>query len=81
MPRRFSVPLFEKLELDRGIVYEQGKRHKRNKKLCIPSFEQARSMESFVEATKAELDDLSDEFKKDSCSGSNGKDVDLYAEM
>ena len=42
LPRRFSVPLFETLELDKGLVYEQGTRHKRHKKLCIPSFEQAR---------------------------------------
>lgn len=88
LPRRFSVPLFETLELDRGIVYEQGERHKRNKKICIPSFEQARSMESFVEATKAELDDLSEEFRA-KAAGSNGavsstesnNKIDLYAEM
>ena len=55
LPRRFSVPLFEKLELDKGIVYEQGDRHKRNKRMCIPSFEQSQSMEYFVEAIKAEL--------------------------
>jgi hypothetical protein len=29
LPRRFSVPLFETLELDKGLVYEQGSRHKR----------------------------------------------------
>lgn len=74
LPRRFSVSLFEQLELDRGIVYEQGERHKRNKRLCIPSFEQGKSMESFVQATKVELDELSESLKK--------KDkIDLYAEM
>lgn len=76
LPRRFSVSLFEKLELDQGIVYEQGDRHKRNKKICIPSFEQARSMESFVEATKSELDDLSTEF-----FSQQGTTIDLYAAM
>ena len=74
LPRRFSVPLFETLELDRGIVYEQGDRHKRNKKICIPSFEQSQSMESFVEATKAELESLSEEFLQKT-------NIDLYAEM
>ena len=44
------MPLFAVLELDRGIVYEQGKRHKRQKRLCIPSFEQGRSMASFLVA-------------------------------
>ena len=54
LSRRFSVPLFETLELDRGLVYEQGSRHKRHKKICVPSFEQARSMEAFVGATRQE---------------------------
>mmetsp|Transcript_8403 Transcript_8403/g.9315 ORF Transcript_8403/g.9315 Transcript_8403/m.9315 type:complete len:518 (-) Transcript_8403:424-1977(-) len=82
LPRRFSVPLFETLELDKGIVYEQGNRHKRNKKICIPSFEQVNSMESFVEATKAELNDLSSEFESKSSNQSKGGNViDLYAEM
>lgn len=81
LPRRFSVPLFETLELDRGIVYEQGERHKRNKRMCIPSFEQAQSMESFVEATKAELDDLSLAFQMKANSNDNDRNIDLYAEM
>ena len=89
LPRRFSVPLFETLELDKGIVYEQGDRHKRNKKICLPSFEQAQSMESFVEATKAELDGLSDEFRAKAdtdssnrnSSGESTNRIDLYAEM
>ena len=80
LPRRFSVPLFETLELDRGIVYEQGDRHRRNKKICLPSFEQSQSMESFVEATKAELDGLSDEFKAKANSEESNR-IDLYAEM
>lgn len=83
LPRRFSVPLFETLELDRGIVYEQGDRHKRNKKICIPSFEQSQSMESFVEATKAELESLSDEFTSKCANNSSATQttIDLYAEM
>ena len=56
LSRRFSVPLFETLELDRGLVYEQGSRHKRHKKICVPSFEQARSMEAFVGATRQEME-------------------------
>mmetsp|Transcript_17974 Transcript_17974/g.44753 ORF Transcript_17974/g.44753 Transcript_17974/m.44753 type:complete len:541 (-) Transcript_17974:129-1751(-) len=80
LPRRFSVPLFETLELDRGIVYEQGDRHRRNKKICLPSFEQSQSMESFVEATKAELDGLSDEFRA-KANSEESNTIDLYAEM
>lgn len=76
LARRFSVSLFETLELDKGIVYEQGERHKRQKKLCIPSFEQSRSMESFVKATRDELDYLSKSFSKKQDSR-----IDLYAEM
>jgi len=53
-PLRYSVPLFEQLGLDRGIVYEQGERHRRHKSQCLPSFEQARSMEYFISAIKAE---------------------------
>lgn len=86
LPRRFSVPLFETLELDKGLVYEQGERHKKHKKTCIPSFEQKRSMESFVSATREELDDLSSRFSSSESSSSNnnnikGKTIDLYAEM
>jgi hypothetical protein len=53
-PRRFSVPLFERLGLDRGIVYEQGARHRAQKRVCLPSFEQARSMEYFLRAIHSE---------------------------
>jgi len=93
LPRRFSVELFETLELDKGIVYEQGDRHKLHKKICIPSFEQARSMEFFVGATKAELDVLSTAFRSKagnannneinirSSNNYNNNRIDLYAEM
>ena len=74
LARRFSVSLFETLELDKGLVYEQGERHKRHKKVCIPSFEQSRSMESFVQASRVELDYLSESFSKQS-------QIDLYAEL
>ena len=53
-PERFSVPLFEQLGLDRGIVYEQGERHRQNKKVCVPSFEQSRSMAFFISAIQSE---------------------------
>ena len=78
LPRRFSVPLFETLELDRGLVYEQGERHKRHKRLCIPSFEQSISMEVFVKATRDELDAVGDRFEE---MASSGRKLDLYAEM
>ncbi len=78
LPRRFSVPLFETLELDKGLVYEQGSRHKRHKKICIPSFEQARSMEAFVGATRTELDAMSQRFAD--CAA-NQEAVDLYVQM
>jgi cytochrome P450 len=74
LARRFSVSLFETLELDKGLVYEQGQRHRRHKKICIPSFEQSRSMESFVQASRVELDYLSNSFSKRST-------IDLYVEM
>lgn len=76
LPRRFSVPLFETLELDKGLVYEQGERHKLHKRTCIPSFEQKQSMESFVSATRDELDDLSQRFQS-----TKTQSIDLYAEM
>ena len=58
-PRRYSVPLFPLLQLDKGIVYEQGARHKRQKRLCVPAFEQSRSMSSFLSAVQDETDVLS----------------------
>ena len=58
-PRRFSVPLFETLELDRGIVYEQGEQHRANKRRCVPSFENTRAMKTFLEAVQVELEALS----------------------
>lgn len=78
LPRRFSVSLFETLELDKGLVYEQGSRHKRHKKICIPSFEQSVSMEAFVGATRAELDRLSARFGD---RAQQTEPIDLYAEM
>lgn len=79
-PRRYSVPLFAVLELDRGIVYEQGKRHKRQKRLCIPSFEQGRSMASFLVAVQEEADVLSGEWRQR--AGTDGTvSLDCYAEM
>ena len=82
LSRRFSVPLFTTLELDKGIVYEQGDRHKKHKRICIPSFEQKQSMESFVTATRNELDDLSLRFLNVAATSiSHQYDIDLYAEM
>lgn len=77
LSRRFSVQLFETLELDKGLVYEQGDRHKLHKKTCIPSFEQKRSMESFVTATREELNDLA----QIRFFTVEKKSIDLYAEM
>ena len=57
-PRRYSVPLFDILKLNKGIVYEQGARHRRQKRLCIPSFEQSKSMSSFLVAVQDETDVL-----------------------
>ena len=81
-PRRYSVPLFNVLELDRGIVYEQGKRHRRQKKLCVPSFEQSRSMSSFLSAVQDEADVLSTEWTARAArSSSSSLRLDLYKEM
>jgi cytochrome P450 len=78
-PRRYSVPLFPLLDLDRGIVYEQGARHKRQKKLCIPAFEQSRSMSSFLSAVLDETDVLSGEWRARS-KGGEAIRLDLYKE-
>lgn len=76
-PRRYSVPLFATLELDNGIVYEQGARHRRQKRLCIPSFEQSRSMSSFLSAVQEETAVLSAEWR----ARGGTQRLDLYAEM
>ena len=92
-PRRFSVPLFATLELDKGIVYEQGQRHRKQKRLCIPSFEQSRSMSSFLSAVQSETDVLAGKWsdRLDAQSGLprpisqsgrvGGLPLDLYVEM
>ena len=72
-PRRFSVPLFETLALDRGIVYEQGSRHKRQKRLCTPAFERGAAMASFLQAISLESDALAARWR---CLNR----LDLYAE-
>ncbi|GHP01883.1 hypothetical protein PPROV_000064000 [Pycnococcus provasolii] len=59
-PLRYSIDLFETLELDRGIVYAQGDRHRTNKRACVPAFESASSMSTFVEAIRDEVDDMCD---------------------
>ena len=53
------------------MEYEQGKRHKRQKRLCIPSFEQGRSMASFLVAVQEEADVLSREWR--ARAGTDGK--------
>jgi cytochrome P450 len=78
-PRRYSVPLFELLQLDRGIVYEQGPRHRRQKRLCVPSFEQSRSMSSFLSAVQDETDVLRGDWRARASGGSLR--LDLYKEM
>ena len=55
-PQRYSIDLFKTLELDRGIVYAQGERHKENKRACLPAFEAASSMATFQEAIREECD-------------------------
>lgn len=81
-PRRYSVPLFNVLELDRGIVYEQGQRHRRQKRLCVPSFEQSRSMSSFLSAVQDETDVLSAEWTQRAAQSSPPSlRLDLYKEM
>ena len=80
-PRRYSVPLFPRLGLDRGIVYEQGERHKRQKKMCIPSFERTVSMESFLEAVRGETDALCDALTARARATPDGRlRLDLYRE-
>ena len=78
-PLRYSVPLFGLLELDKGIVYEKGERHRRQKRLCIPSFEQSRSMSSFLSAIQTETDLLSAEWRGRTAGGAVR--LDMYREM
>ena len=81
-PLRFSVPLFNTLQLDKGIVYEQGARHKRQKRLCIPSFESSISMASFLEAVQEEaLATSADWTARLEAAGGRELRVDLYREM
>lgn len=81
-PRRYSVPLFPLLQLDKGIVYEQGPRHKRQKRLCVPAFEQSRSMSSFLSAVQDETDVLSRDWqvRSDGRTAGGALRLDLYKE-
>lgn len=79
--RRFSLSLFETLGIDRGIVYEQGKRHLRNKKLCMPSFQNAWSLETFYGAVHTEFDNMQKRWDARIEENGGSADFDLYAEM
>ena len=79
-PRRFSVPLFRALDLDRGIVYEQGERHRSQKRRCIPAFENSASMASFLAAFDEEAAALAAGWRA-ACDRDGGSTrLDLYAE-
>lgn len=81
-PRRFSVPLFKTLSLDRGIVYEQGARHKRQKRVCIPAFEQSRSMASYLKAVQQETMAVADAWRERAAARDGSlAGLDLYSEM
>jgi len=60
-------------------VYEQGARHKRQKRLCIPSFENSASMASFLEAVKEEVVATSADWTARLAAGEPR--LDLYREM
>ena len=77
-PQRFSVPLFEQLELDQGIVYAQGNDHRRNKRVCVPSFEQSRSMAFFISAIKSETNTLVSRWEREFAGKT--EPFDLYDE-
>lgn len=79
--RRVTVPLFETLELDCGIVYEQGSRHRRNKRLCLPSFEAKGSLVSCLAAVHAEFEALRERWRSLCEAGGGQAEVDLYVEM
>eukprot|EP00929_Paragymnodinium_shiwhaense_P076974 TRINITY_DN39614_c0_g1_i3.p1 TRINITY_DN39614_c0_g1~~TRINITY_DN39614_c0_g1_i3.p1 ORF type:complete len:523 (+),score=120.11 TRINITY_DN39614_c0_g1_i3:62-1630(+) len=80
--RRVTVPLFETLELDKGIVYEQGAMHKRNKGLCLPAFEAKNSMLAFYPGVQAEFDAMRSRWRSQcEASGGGSAALDLYAEM
>ncbi len=79
-PRRYSLPLFEALQLDKGIVYEQGARHRRQKRLCIPAFERSGSMESFLLAVQEETEALAADWRR-RYHADGALDLDAYREM
>ena len=54
---RDTTPHLNRLAQE-GIVYEQGARHRQQKRLCIPAFEQKGSMTSFLTAVQEETDVL-----------------------
>ena len=80
-PRRFSVPLFRTLDLDRGIVYEQGERHRTQKRKCIPAFENAASMASFLVAFDEEASALAAGWRARCGAAGGAARLDLYGEM
>ena len=53
-PDRLSAPVFDNLNLNRGLVYESGERQRRQKRVCRPSFGKEACLESFLAAIQQE---------------------------
>jgi len=59
-PDRLSTPVFDNLNLNKGLVYETGANQRAQKRLCRPSFSNTACLESFLAAIKEESVTLSD---------------------
>ena len=53
-PDRLSAPVFDNLNLNRGLVCESGERQRRQKRVCRPSFGKEACLESFLAAIQQE---------------------------
>jgi len=68
-PDRLSTPVFDNLNLNRGLVYEVGERQRAQKKVCRPSFSNSACLETFLEAIKQETSTLADRWRTEGAAG------------
>jgi len=79
-PDRLSAPVFDNLNLNRGLVYESGERQRRQKRVCRPSFGKEACLESFLGAIQQESRALAARWTDRRAQANGRLTVDLYEE-
>lgn len=75
-PDRLSTPVFDNLNLNKGLVYETGDTQRFQKKLCRPSFSNSACLDTFLTAIKEETSTMATRWN----AAGSGQRLDLYEE-